>query len=310
MKTNSKNKIGWLVNDTLTCIPGTKTFWHNLLEWIPGLVDQTGGYTQFSEIPKVIERKAREDGPPDYIIRNGTFFRKMNINTKTISLLQDCYTGNQQQIYVANTSDVVVFNSPFTKTFFDGRITTKMVTIPLGVNSDFFDVGTDHSKELGILQNSILFVGANNAHPKGFDLMMNIINNTNHNFCLVMKDNFSINHPRVKVFNKITQEQIKKVYNSCKLILCTSRIETQHLVGIEAGFCGLPIITTNVGVYYGLENGEWGRRANTLEEFKNEIEYVLNNYNKFDPRNYFLNNGYDTNSCKNKWINLINEING
>ena len=31
-------KTGWLVNDTLTCIPGTKTIWHDLLENIEGFI--------------------------------------------------------------------------------------------------------------------------------------------------------------------------------------------------------------------------------------------------------------------------------
>ena len=302
-------KKGWLVNDTLTCIPGTKTFWHNLLEWIPGLVDQTGGHTQFSELPKVIERKAQEEGTPDYIIRNGTFFRKMNINTKTISLLQDCYTGNQQQIDVANSSDIVVFNSPFTQAFFGTQITAKAVTIPLGVDSDFFNVRESYAEELNILPNSILFVGANNVTPKGFDLMLEIINDTDHNFCLVMKDGYSINHPRVRVFNRVNQDTIVKIYNSCKMVLCTSRIETLHLAGVEGGMCGLPVIATNVGVYYGIDHGEWGRRANSLNEFKKEIDYVFDNYDSFNPRKYFISMAYDINGCKNKWIELINGIN-
>jgi len=299
---------GWLVNDCLTCIPGTKTLWHNLLEWIPGLEDKTNGYTEYRVLPNYIESEARTHGHPDYVIRNGTFFRNLNLNSKTISLLQDCYEGNTQQIQVSNSSDVTVFNSPFTKAFFGDKITSKVVTIPLGVDSTHFNKTEDHSEELGILPDSILFVGANNEHPKGFDLMLDIINNTEYNFCLVMKDNFTMNHPRVKVFNRLNQDQIKKVYNSCKLIVCTSRIETQHLVGIEGGFCGLPIVATNVGIYYGLENGEWGRKVGNLEEFKTEIEYILNNYNDFNPRAYFLTMGCDIESCKNKWLEIIEDL--
>ena len=48
------NKTGWLVNDTLTCIPGTITFWHNLLEWNPYLIDKTNGYTNFSVLSQNI----------------------------------------------------------------------------------------------------------------------------------------------------------------------------------------------------------------------------------------------------------------
>ena len=303
-------KRGWLVNDTLTCIPNTKTFWHDLLEWFPELVDKTGGYTNFSTLPNNIERDANLNGSPDYIIRNCTFFRKMNIKTKTISLLQDYYPNDNQQIDVANNSDVVVFNSPFTQSLYGDQIKSRVEIIPLGVNSNIFTKTNSYSNELGILPDSILFVGAATTYPKGFDLLMKIINNTNYNFCLVMKDDFNINHPRVKVFNKVSQELIVKIYNSCKIILCTSKMETLHLGGVEAGMCGLPVIATNVGVYYNIENGEWGRKATNVNEFKTEIDYVFGNYNTFNPRKYFLNMGYDTNSCRNKWINLINEING
>jgi len=295
-------KTGWLINDCLTCIPGTKTFWNNILEWIPGLIDKTNGYTNYENLPSIIEKDAQIHGNPDYIIRNCTFFRKLNLNVKTISLLQDCYTNNAQQIHVANSSDIVVFNSPFTYSFYKNQITSKFIIIPLGVDSDHFNEREiDYSQELGILPYSVLFVGAKNDHPKGFDLMMDIINNTDYNFCLIMKDNFTINHPRVRVFNNATQEIMSKIYNSCKMIVCTSRIETQHLAGIEGGLCGLPIIATNVGIYFNIENGEWGRKASNLMEF--------NNYNKFNPRNYFLKMGYDINSCKNAWQKIINEVN-
>ncbi len=71
-------KIGWLVNDTLTCIPGTKTFWHDLLEWLPTLKDKCNGYTPFNLLPYNIEKDYAIE-KPDYIIRNATYFRKLNI---------------------------------------------------------------------------------------------------------------------------------------------------------------------------------------------------------------------------------------
>lgn len=304
-------KKGWLINDCLTCIPNTKTFWHDMLDWIPGLVDKTNGYTDYTYLADVIERDAQLNGNPDYIVRNCTFFRKLNINTKTISLLQDYYPNLRLQIDVANSSDVVVFNSPFTYSLYKDVVKSRVEIISLGVDSDSFTpLNKDYSEELGILPNSILFVGQDTIYPKGFDLMLDIINNTNYNYCLVMKIDYNINHPRVKVFNKVSKDTIIKIYNSCKMILCTSKMETQHLGGIEAGLSGLPIIATNVGIYYNIEHGEWGRKASNLNEFKNEIQYVFDNYDSFKPRNYFLKMGYDLNSCKNKWEKLINNIDG
>jgi len=303
-------KKGWLVNDTLTCIPGTKTFWHDLLEWLPNLEDKCNGHTSFPILANLIEQQGSVN-PPDYIIRNATYFRRINLPVKTISLLQDLIPDNSMQLDVCNNSDVVVYNSPYTQAHYADKVKTKAVMIPLGVDFNKF---TPHDKsyaeELGILPNSILFIGAANNHPKGFDIMLDIINNTNYNFCLVMKDDFKTDNPRVKVFNRIDHDLLVKVINSCDLLVCTSRVETLHLAGVEAAACNLPLVTSNVGIYYGSKSGEWGRNVNTFEsqDFINEIQFVKDNLNTFNPREYFLSLGLDIESCKNKWVNLIDNL--
>jgi glycosyltransferase involved in cell wall biosynthesis len=304
-------KKGWLVNDTLTCIPNTKTFWHDLLEWLPNLKDKCNGVTPFNILPSYMERDWLNNDKPDYIIRNATYFRPMNIPVKTISLLQDLSLGNQEQINVCNASEIVVFNSPYTQSHYIDKITSKSVMIPLGVDfNKFKSLDTDFSVELGILPNSILFIGSATNTPKGFDILTEIINNTNYNFCLVMKDDYQTNNPRVKVFNKIDHDLLVKVMNSCELLVCTSRIETLHLAGVEAAASGLPLVTSNVGIYYNLENGLWGRNTMSFDykDFITEINYVKNNLKEFKPREKFLELGLDTETCKNKWVDLIKNL--
>jgi len=304
-------KRGWLVNDRLTCIPGTKTFWHDLLDWFPELEDKCGGFTPFNILPNNIESETL-NGVPDYIIRNATYFRHMNVKgAKTISLLQDLLPENHQQIDVCNKSDVVVYNSPYTKSHYEGKIKTKEVIIPLGVDfNKFRSLNEDFKEELNILPNSILFIGANNVSPKGFDIMTEIINNTDYNFCLVMKDGYQSTNQRVKVFNRIDHDKLIKVMNSCEMLVCTSRVETLHLSGVEAAACGLPLVTSNVGIYYNLKSGEWGRNVNSFnsEDFIREITYVKDNVTTFKPRKTFLDIGLDTENCKNKWVNLIENL--
>ena len=84
-----EGKKGWLVNDCLTCIPGTTTLWHDLMDWFPGLEDKTNGYTNYNILAETIEKMYNEtENKPDYIIRNGTYFRKMNIDVPTFALIQ------------------------------------------------------------------------------------------------------------------------------------------------------------------------------------------------------------------------------
>ena len=297
------NKIGWLINDTLTCIPGTKTFWHDLLENIPGLKDKTNGYTNFGVLPYKIEEYARTEGLPSYIIRNASFFNRINLNVPTISLLQDLGHG---RLDVCNSSTIVVFNSPYTKAHYQNMsVPTKI--IPLGVDFDFFKPDKSYKEELGILDNSILFIGSSDTNPKGFDKVLNLINNTEYNFCLVMKDDFQINHPRVKVFNKISHDLLLKIINSCSLLICTSVVETQHLAGLEAAACNIPLVTTNVGVYYDKQDGEWGVKVMD-NNFITKIEYVMNNKENFSPRKFFLERGYDKKDCMKSWQNLVDSL--
>jgi glycosyltransferase involved in cell wall biosynthesis len=260
-------KTGWLVNDRLTCIPNTETIWHNLLQWIPNLKDKTFGGTEFGDLNYKLNKEAEKEGPPDYIIRNATFFPPLDLKVKTISLLQDYYTNSLQQLQidVINTSNMIVFNSPFTYGLYKDVVPKEKIhLIPIGTDFNLFKPLIEKSKlinELNILPNSILFVGADNTYPKGFDLLLNLINSTNYNFCLVMKTNYAINHPRIRVFNNVPHNLLVKIYNACDMLICTSRMETLHLAGIEAAACNIPILATNVGIYYERPNGLWGQRA-------------------------------------------------
>jgi glycosyltransferase involved in cell wall biosynthesis len=305
-------EVGWLVNDCLTCIPGTKTFWHDLLEWVPDLIDKTSGYIRFGVLADRIENEAAIQGVPSYIIRNATFFRKINLPCKQISLLQDCYKKKSQQKDVCNNSDVTVFNSNYTFEQYKNDITEcKIEIISLGVDFQLFrpfNNKQELQQQLGILPNSILFVGSSDNYPKGFDVLLNLINTTDYNFCLVMKDDFSMSHSRVRVFNKVNHNTLVKIYNSCDMLVCTSVIETQHLVTIEAGACNLPIITTNVGALYNIDSGEYGIKA-VDNNYRDCIEYIKNNKDRFSPRKFFLQNGFDKDSCKEKWVNLVRSLN-
>ncbi len=301
-------KRGWLVNDTLTCIPETKTFWHDLLEWIPNLEDKCGGYTPFGTLANNIERDFNGVDKPYYVIRNASYFRALDLPIKTISLLQDLIPNDQTQIDVCNKSNIVVYNSPYTKSFYLDKIISKSVVIPLGVDfNKFIKLNKSFNDELKILPNSILFIGANNTNPKGFDIMLDIINKTNYNFCLVMKDDFMMENPRVRVFNRVNHNTLIKIINSCEMLVCTSRVETLHLSGVEAAACELPLVTSNVGIYYNMLSGAWGRNTNSLDyqDFIREIDYVKNHIFEFKPREEFLKLGLDTETCKNKWINLV-----
>ena len=177
------DKRGWLVNDTLTCIPGTTTLWHQLLEWLPNLEDKTNGYTDYSILPNVIESLPNK---PDYIIRNGSYFRKLNIDVPTITLIQDVQ-NNPMQTEEINSSTVVIFSSIHLYNEYKNRINPKNVRIIKWASDfDFYKPIPDRHPD--VLPNSIIFVGDSSYEKKGFHRVLDIIDKTpDFNFCLIIK---------------------------------------------------------------------------------------------------------------------------
>ena len=304
---------GWLINDCLTCIPNTKTLWHFLLEIFPNLIDKTNGYTPFHQLNFKIENEIIKTIKPDFIIRNASYFPKLNTSIKTISILQDIRLNDEIQIEVCNNSDIVVCVSNYVKNKYKDKIKSKIEVIPVGTDFNLFNSIVDKEfirKELDILPNSILFIGDSTIYPKGFDLLINLVKNTNHNFCFVMKDDWHEKHPRIKIFNKIDHSKLRKIINACDLLICTSQEETLHLAGVEAAACNIPLVCSNVGIYYNMPNGKWGRLVKDYKEesFIQEINYVLKNQSYFEPRKDFLKKGLDIKSFKQKWTNLIDNL--
>jgi glycosyltransferase involved in cell wall biosynthesis len=299
------NKQGWLVNDCLTCIPGTKTLWHDLLEWIPNLIDKTNGYTDFSVLADSIESQLKHH-KPDYIIRNASFFRPIETEVYTISLLQDP-VNSKIQIDVCDRSDLVVFNSQYTyeKSIKFLNIKNHKI-IPIGTDFEFFrPLNKDFKDELDILDNSVLFIGANNQY-KGFDKLVDVINKSHLNFCLVMKDSTNITTKNCRTFNRVGHETLIKIINSCSRCVCLSNTETLHLSSVEAGACDIPVITTNVGIHYNKNPDGWGEIIDFNCTTIDIINILYNSLDKnYNTRCKFLDFGYDKISCRNSWKSLI-----
>lgn len=302
-------KHGWLINDCLTCIPGTKTLWHDLLENIPTLQDKCGGYTAFTSLPNHIRMCVEKEGSPDYIIRNCSYFPPLATTSYTISLLQDYRPKDVTQKKVAETSDMVIFNSPFTKEVYKNIIRPKsQQVIPLGIDFDVFHIKKpkerlDLQKKYNIPPQTLLWVGSHHA-IKGFNVLMDIINRSKHNFCCVFKDHdLQPSHPRVRSFVKLTSVQLCEVMNCCDAAICTSVEETQHLAGLEAGACGLPITTTNVGMYYNLPDGVWGRPLKTYQDLTD----ILKTDSRNAVRSYWKPI-VEKSICIDKWKALVESI--
>jgi len=303
------NKEGWLVNDCLTCIPNTKTFWHDLLDWFPNLKDKCDGYTDYSILAQKIESIPKR---PDYIIRNGSYFRKLNIDVPTFSLIQDTME-NPTQTEVINHSTCAVFASKQTYNIYKNRINPKNVRI-IEQSSDFNFFKPISERHPDVFPNSIIFIGDSSNGKKGFHRVLNLIETMrDFNFCLVMKDDTTLdiipehNRNRVRIFNRVDRNTVRLLINSCVCAICTSGNEEGHFAGIEIGACDIPMISRPMGCYLDRINDQsWGLISSD-EDFSTKIKYVANNRELFSPRKYYSKE-YTLERCREKWTSLIEEF--
>ena len=293
--------IGWLVNDCLTCIPGTKTFWHDLLDSVPGLLDKTNGFTKFQALADFIERSLKQEKKPNYIIRNASYFRRIKTDVPQISLLQDILKDQRMQIDVCNHSVVTVYNSPYTASLYSGKIKGRTEVIPLGIDFEFFQPSKCDKYDA-----DVIFIGSSLNHPKGFDRVLDLIEKSDWTFNLVMKDGFRVDNPRVRCFNRIPHEELIDVINSSRVAVCTSRAETLHLAGVECGACNLPVVATNVGIYYGLSDGKWGLKRD--RDIYEGVEYCLKHLDQFSPREFWRGHGLEKSHGMGRWKQLVSQV--
>jgi glycosyltransferase involved in cell wall biosynthesis len=296
-----------LVNDCLTCIPGTRTFWHDLKEWFH-MDSIEAPYDRLATLAAIPAKDA------SLIIRNATYFGPIEADCPQISILQDIIDegppgGNHrvmQEAVVASTH--VVYNSEFTKHWSHynkpGRV------IPLSVDFDLFKPGNPVAlrEEMEIPYGSICWIGAcqkEAGYVKGWDTLVKIARmNPDLRFMAVMKDGFPETFPpNMRIYLKLKQEELVKVMGACMVGLCTSRIETQHLAGIEMGGCGLPLVVPPIGAYFN-RTGMPGIIVGDPKEFTTAIRAALSM--KGDAE--YWKGEFSPEVVKAQWKKLVEEV--
>ena len=291
---------GWLVNDKLTCIPGTRTFWNNLLDSIPGLVDKT---TQpYAVLAGVIEAECLL-GEPDYIIRNAAYFPWLNVKCPVVAFVQDIMQGSARDMLLeaCAASRLIVFNSEFTRAQYPELEYMTHKIIPIGTDETTFK---PCEPDASIPGGAVLWVGSGH-HVKGFDLACRLANESDRPWVFVMKDETEVPVKNAHVYRSIFQSELASIASACSVAVCTSRVETQHLAGIEAGMCGLPLVTTNVGAYYNRAPGVWGRV--TSGDWHRDIEDVTKG-DYAHPAFYWRDEGFGLSKCMDAWIETVRSL--
>ena len=302
-----------LVNDCLSTL-GEVTFWHRLCDWF-GMEFVGGDYATLAEKAGDVAR----NGPADLIIRNATWFGPMPESGRipTIALLQDISPDGEtrkMQESVARTS-TVVFNSAFTAAQYPG-ITGRVIPLPID-----FAVFTPQNafacqQALSLPDGCVCWVGASQGaagHVKGFDTFLQIVRlNPDISFVGVFKDAAPESvPPNLRVYARLPQADLVKVIGACRVGLCTSRTESQHLAGIEMGVCGLPLVVPPVGCYW--QRKDWpGCEAleSTPAAFTQGIRASIGKVAEKEKRpvSDYWRKEFDIEVVRAAWTKLVEEV--
>lgn len=294
----------WIVNDKLTCIPGTKTFWHMLLE-IEGAIDKTS--EPFIKLASIVENDPEHC---DIIIRNATFFRRINRDCKQIAFLQDAYKDDVGQIDVCVNSSHVVFNSPFTQNKYAAILDqlNSYSVIPIGVNENIFYPSSIFKNK----RFTLCFVGDYNSTKNTRMLERIAKSRSDLDFIYISKLGSRINSPNVlNVTGGVNENEMASLYNRSDACIMCSELETLHLTTVEAALCNKPVIGTRTGwlaSHFSNKCGILVDEFNNLDEYVAAIDFVKDNYEFFSPREHILTTPYVWSNCKASWEKLIKEV--
>lgn len=250
-----------LVNDAMNQL-GETTFWTLLKDWF-GMEFIGGDYA-------TLAKKAEEAIQPNnqsLIVRNGSYFGPIMVDpvyassfVPTISIIQDIFTegsAREMQKAVMASSSMVVFNSGYCASkYLTVEYPVHHITIPLPVDFSVFEPGNPMGLQqaLSLPDGCICWIGAcrEAGHIKGWDIFIQIARlNPDLHFVAVLKDAMPDSvPPNVRCYVRLSHDELVKVIGACRVGLCTSRMESQHLAGIEMGACGLPLVVPNVGTYW------------------------------------------------------------
>jgi len=302
-----------LVNDALSQL-GEHTFWHDLQEWF-GCKFVGALYANLADAANTAAEEA------SLIIRNASYFGPLKASERvpTISLLQDISLDGEMrkmQEAVIRSSKKIVFNSEFTRLKYGGMagdcLRASWHVIPLPVDFSLFEPGNAMGLQqaLSLPDGCVCWIGAQTP-VKGWDIFLQVVRrNPDIPFVGVFKDAApAYGPPNLRMYSRLPQEELVKVIGACRVGLCTSRTESQHLAGIEMGACGLPMVAPSVGVYWKCDDFPGVRvDEQTTPAYTTAIRAKLKQPGDPQVIRAYWKHRFDKPVIKAAWTKLVEEI--
>ncbi len=189
------------------------------------------------------------------------------------------------------------------KTYFPQQ-SSKVFHIANGINENKFVLGDKKSarNKLGFSQDKIhILCVANLAHEKGLDVLvdaiaassilksshLHIIGRTIDQSLLkgiktVIKEQ---NIKNITIHGPVPHEELARYYHASDAFVLPSRVEGFGVALVEAGMCGLPMVSTYSGGPAEIISSEIGllAQAGDINDLRNKLETLLDNIENYNP---------------------------
>ena len=307
-----------LVNDALNQL-GEVTLWNRLMEWfdmkfVAVPFNQTFGNRIV--LPPIADTPNAASVDASLVIRNATYMPPIETSVPTISLLQDIIIDGpmrEMQEAVIASSNITVFNSAFTRGQY-GNMVGHVIPLPVDFSLFTPQNALTCQQALSLPDGAVCWIGASEGaagHVKGFDIFMQVVRqNPDIPFVAVFKDSLPrAMPPNLRCYMRLPQADLVRVIGACRVGLCTSRSESQHLAGIEMGACGLPLVVPPVGVYWNRTNmgGRVVVEEQTPAAYAAAIRGIAKNWDVDSIRNYWRRE-FDIPVVRAQWEALVKEV--
>lgn len=230
----------------------------------------------------------------DLVIANGEFGWGIN-HDRAINVFHGCYKGFRNSLlriisirtYLILTRDIlvqrysakgkyVVAVSEYIKDILEKDGITVEQVLSNCVDTELFSP-TNCAKE-----EKYLFVGSYNYYAKGFDILEELADNGLTIDCVTNQ------RPSLLLgwIQNMKNSDLPRLYNKYKILLFPSRFEGMPMVPLEAMACGLPIITSNVGLGPELMKRipEFVVTSNNSAEYMDKIKIIESDYATYSLR--------------------------
>jgi len=154
-----------------------------------------------------------------------------------------------------------------------------------------------------------IFVGRP-EYAKGFDIILELSElNKQINFLCISDRAIDIRNKNIIIRFQIQNEELYKYYSASDFLIFPSRFEGCSYVPLEAMACNLPVIASKTGLFYEINSPEIGAVISTWNaiDYSNAIKKVLQNPDKFKPRN-FIKKNFSFGIFEKRYKNFVNDI--